>query len=75
MVYSLFFCATLTGNSGGHTPLVRAGSETSYTGTEQCCQSVMKKTPRIYLYNHINNNIIKGKLSIFFISEVCMKLQ
>jgi len=36
-VYSLFFCATFTGNSGDHTPFARAGSETSDTGTEQCC--------------------------------------
>ena len=32
MAGGLFFCATLTGRRGGHTPFVRAGSETSDTG-------------------------------------------
>jgi len=32
MVDSLFFCATLTGCKGGHTPFVQAGAETSNTG-------------------------------------------
>jgi len=31
MVDSLFFCATLTGRRGGHTPFVQAGAETSNT--------------------------------------------
>jgi len=26
MVYGLFFCATLTGRRGGHTPLTQAGA-------------------------------------------------
>jgi len=30
----LFFCATLTGRRGGHTPFVQAGAETSHTGAE-----------------------------------------
>jgi len=30
----LFFCATLTGRRGGHTPFVRAGTETSDNGAE-----------------------------------------
>ena len=34
MVDSLFFCATLTGRRGGHTPFVQAGAETSDTGAE-----------------------------------------
>jgi len=34
MVDGLFFCATLTGCSGGHTPFVQAGVETSDTGAE-----------------------------------------
>ena len=34
MVEGLFFCATLTGRRGGHTPFVRAGAETSDTGAE-----------------------------------------
>ena len=34
MVDGLYFCATLTGRSGGHTPFVQAGSETSDTGSE-----------------------------------------
>ena len=34
MVDGLFFCATLTGRRGGHTPFVQAGAETSGTGTE-----------------------------------------
>jgi len=34
MVDGLFFCATLTGRRGGHTPFVRAGAETSDTGAE-----------------------------------------
>jgi len=33
-VDGLFFCATLTGRRGGHTPFVQAGAETSDTGTE-----------------------------------------
>ena len=31
MVDGLFFCATLTGHRGGHTPFVQAGAETSNT--------------------------------------------
>ena len=34
MVDGLFFCATLTGRRGGHTPFVQAGAETSDTGVE-----------------------------------------
>jgi len=34
MVDGLFFCATLTGRRGGHTPFVQAGAETSVTGAE-----------------------------------------
>ena len=34
MVDGLFFCATLTGRRGGHTPFVQAGAETSDTATE-----------------------------------------
>jgi len=34
MVDVLFFCATLTGRRGGHTPFVQAGAETSDTGAE-----------------------------------------
>jgi len=34
MVHGLFFCATLTGLRGGHTPFVQAGAETSDTGAE-----------------------------------------
>ena len=34
MVDGLFFCATLTGRRGGHTPFVQAGAETSDTGAE-----------------------------------------
>jgi len=34
MVDGLFFCATLTGRRGGHTPFVQAGVETSDTGAE-----------------------------------------
>jgi len=33
-VDGLFFCATLTGHRGGHTPFVQAGVETSDTGAE-----------------------------------------
>jgi len=32
MVDGLFFCATLTGRRGGHSPFVQAGAETSDTG-------------------------------------------
>jgi len=32
MVDGLFFCATLTGRRGGHTPFVQARTETSDTG-------------------------------------------
>jgi len=34
MVDNLFFCATLTGRRGGHTPFVQVGAETSDTGAE-----------------------------------------
>jgi len=34
MVDGLFFCATLTGPRGGHTPFVQSGAETSDTGAE-----------------------------------------
>jgi len=34
MVDGLFFCATLTGRKGGHTPFVQAGAESSNTGAE-----------------------------------------
>ena len=34
MADGLFFCATLTGRRGGHTPFVQAGAETSDTGVE-----------------------------------------
>ena len=42
MVDGLFFCATLTGRRGGHTPFVQAGTETSDTDAEAvkpdpCC--------------------------------------
>jgi len=30
----LFFCATLTGRRGGHTPFVQTGAETPDTGAE-----------------------------------------
>jgi len=34
MVGGLFFCTTLTGRRGGHTPFVQAGAETSNTSAE-----------------------------------------
>ena len=34
MVDGLFFCATLTGRRGGHTPFVQAEAEKSDTGAE-----------------------------------------
>jgi len=34
MVDVLFFCVTLKGRTGGHTPIVQAGAETSDTGAE-----------------------------------------
>jgi len=34
MVDGLFFCTTLTGRRGGHTPFVQAGAEKSDTGVE-----------------------------------------
>jgi len=34
MVDDLFFCATLTGRRGRHTPFVQAGAETSDTDVE-----------------------------------------
>jgi len=34
MVDGLFFCTTLTGRRGGHTPFVQAGAEKSDTGAE-----------------------------------------
>jgi len=34
LVGGLFFCATLTGRRGDHTPFVQAGAETHDTGTE-----------------------------------------
>ena len=33
-VEGLFFCTTLTGLRGGHTPFIQAGMETSDTGAE-----------------------------------------
>jgi len=35
MVNGLFFCATLTGRNGGHTPFGQAGAETPDTGAEE----------------------------------------
>jgi len=35
MVNGLFFCATLTGCRGGHTPSVQVGVETTGTGVRQ----------------------------------------
>jgi len=35
MVDGLFFCATLTGRSRGHSPFVQAGAKTSGTGAEE----------------------------------------
>jgi len=40
MVDGLFFCATLIGRRGGHTPFAQAGAETSDTGAE-----VVKRDP------------------------------
>ena len=34
MVDCLFFCTTLTGRRGGHSPFVQAGAEASDTGAE-----------------------------------------
>ena len=34
MVDGLFFCSTLTGRRGGHSPFVQAQAETSDTGAE-----------------------------------------
>jgi len=34
MVHSLFFCATLTGCSGGYTPFVQAGVDKCYSSAE-----------------------------------------
>jgi len=34
MFIRLFFCATLTGRRGDHTPFLQAGAETSDTGAE-----------------------------------------
>jgi len=34
MVDGLFFCATLTGRRGSHTPFVQTGAETTDTGAE-----------------------------------------
>jgi len=34
MADGLFFCATLTGRKGGHTPFLRAGAETPDAGAE-----------------------------------------
>jgi len=34
MVDGLFFCATLTGRTGGHAPFVQAGAETPDTSAE-----------------------------------------
>jgi len=34
MVVDLFFCATLTGRTGGHTPFVFTGAGMSSTGAE-----------------------------------------
>jgi len=34
MMNGLFFCVTLTGRRGSHTPFVQAGAEMSDTGAE-----------------------------------------
>jgi len=34
MVDGLYFCATLTGRSGGHAPFIQAGAEMSDNGAE-----------------------------------------
>jgi len=47
MVDGLFFCATLTGRRGGHTPFVQAGVETSDTGVE-----AVKPDPRCSWQGH-----------------------
>jgi len=41
MVGGAFFCATLAGRIGGHTPFVQAGAETSDT-----CAEAVKPDPR-----------------------------
>jgi len=47
MVDGLFFCATLTGRRGGHTPFVQARAETSDTGVE-----AVKPDPRCSWQGH-----------------------
>ena len=46
-VADLFFCVTLTGRRGGHTPFLQAGEETSDTGVE-----VVKPDPRCSFQGH-----------------------
>jgi len=41
MVDGLFFCATLTGRSGGHAPFAQAGTETYDTGAEAVKQDLL----------------------------------
>jgi len=44
MADGLFFCATLTGRSGGHAPFVQTGAETSNTGAE-----AVEAGPKLFL--------------------------
>ena len=44
MAGGLFFCATLTGRRGGHTPFVQTGAETSNTGAKK-----IKVGPMLFL--------------------------
>jgi len=53
MLGRLFFCATLTGRRGGHTPFVQAGAETSDTGAE-----AVKPDPRCSWEGH------SGRMSV-----------
>jgi len=47
MTDGLFFCATLAGRIGGHTPFVQAGAETSDT-----CGEAVKPDPRFSWKGH-----------------------
>ena len=51
----LFFCATLTGRRGGHTPFLQAGAETSDTGAE-----VDKPDPGSSLEGHSGGGRCRG---------------
>jgi len=59
MVDGLFFCATLTGRRGGHTPFVQAGAETPLTGAE-----AVKPDPGSSLEGHSRGWVLESGMKM-----------